>query len=68
MATNPTALLIIRAQFERDTEVPLRVYVRSTNDVSAGFEKSFILSDADKVLEVIRDWLTRLQDLAEAGV
>jgi hypothetical protein len=57
MAEERTAVLIIRAWLEPHPSVPLRANVRTTTNVEAGFEHTLNLTDADGVVEAVRNWL-----------
>jgi len=57
MATERTALLIIRAWHESDSALPLRATIRFTGDITTGFQPGVSFSDAAGVLEVVRTWL-----------
>ena len=57
MTSDRTALLLIRAWVEQGSSSPLRADVRQTADVSAGFERSSTLTDAEGVTDIVRAWL-----------
>jgi hypothetical protein len=59
MINDTTALLIVRVAI--DGALPLRIHVRHTADVSAGFEGPFDLADADAAVELVRAWLLGIQ-------
>lgn len=59
-----TGLLIIRAWIEQGSPEPLRVQVRLTTDVSAGFDRTLTLSRADEVGATVQAWLA---DILVAG-
>jgi hypothetical protein len=61
MTDDRTAVLIIRAWVEQHPTSPLRATVRRTTDVSAGFESTEQLADADAVAQVVRMWLRDVQ-------
>ncbi len=61
MATERTAVLIIRAWVEPHPSSPLRANIRSTTDVAAGFESTLNLADADAVAQVVRTWLREVE-------
>lgn len=58
----PTALLIIRAWIEHGSLMPLRVYIRETDDVSLGFARTSTVVDIDAALEIVRGWLEEVLD------
>ncbi|RJQ13205.1 MAG: hypothetical protein C4558_00230 [Dehalococcoidia bacterium] len=61
MAKDRTSLLIIRAWIEAHPTSPLRVTIRSTTDVDAGFDSTVSLADGEAVLTVVRSWLEDIQ-------
>jgi len=58
MPTDRTGLLIIRAWIEEGSEEPLRVQVRSVDDVSAGVERTQTLARVEEVVAAVQAWLT----------
>ena len=64
MFRDPTALLVIRVSVERGSLLPLRAYIRETNDVSLGFERLSTVADVEAVLGIVRAWL---ESVLEAG-
>ncbi|MDP8937630.1 MAG: hypothetical protein M3O23_07875 [Actinomycetota bacterium] len=67
MASDRTGLLIIRAWLEEGSEEPLRAQIRLTSDVSAGFERTLTLAQADAVCLTVREWLAEIMAEVEAG-
>lgn len=67
MASDRTALLIIRAWTEEGSSDPLRAQIRFTKDVSCGFERTLTLAQADAVCATVREWLAEIVADAEAG-
>jgi hypothetical protein len=63
--TTRTGLLIIRAWVEPGSTSPLRAQIRSTTDVSQGFEHSLTVAQAEATMEAVRAWLSEM--LAGAG-
>jgi hypothetical protein len=63
MSPYRSGLLIIRTWFERGSSKPLRAHIRSTTDVSNGFEQEVTSRDAASASEVVKTWL----DEAEAA-
>jgi hypothetical protein len=61
-----TALLIIRVVVERGSLVPLRAYLRETDDVSLGFEHLSTVSDVEAALGIVREWMERALELGSA--
>ena len=59
MASYRTGLLIIRAWLEEESEKPLRADVRSTADVSKGFDSARTVTDADAVAAIVQTWLAQ---------
>lgn len=55
-----TGLMVIRAWIEKGSARPLRAEVRHTSDVSTGFDAGATLTEPDKVLAEVRDFLTTL--------
>ena len=58
--TARTGLLIIRAWVEEGSSNPLRAAVRATTDVSAGFDRTMTLAQADEVGATVQDWLVEM--------
>ena len=61
MAPDRTAVLIIRAWAELHPTTPLRINIRRSTNVAAGFESMLTFTDADEVIKVVRAWLDDLQ-------
>lgn len=57
MPTDATALMIIRAWTEEGSAKPLRVQIRLTSDVSAGFEKDLTFAGSEEVCAAVDAWL-----------
>jgi hypothetical protein len=49
--------MVIRAWVEEGSSDPLRVQIRLTRDVSAGFEQSLAFADSDDVSKAVGAWL-----------
>ena len=64
MLRSPTALFVMRAWVERGSLMPLRVYMRRSDDVSLGFDGTSTVVDIDAALEIVRGWLEKV---SEAG-
>ncbi len=60
MASDRTALLIIRAWMEEGSPEPLRAQIRLTSDVSSGFERTLTLAQADEVCATVKAWLAEV--------
>lgn len=60
-----TGLLIIRAWIEQGSSEPLRVQIRLTTDVSAGFDRTLMLTRADEVYAAVQAWLADILDAGE---
>ena len=60
MPQETLGLLVIRARLEEGSPTPLRAEVRITKDVSAGFDRVLNLSNADAVIEILREWLQHI--------
>src|SRR5687767_3441329 len=52
-----TGLLIIRAWVEKASAKPLRAYIRSTTDVSQGFENEVTVVDVASAHAAVETWL-----------
>ena len=57
MTLYKTGLLIIRAWVERDSGKPLRAHLRTTTDVSKGFDREFTVSDLPAATAAVEKWL-----------
>ena len=57
MPLNRTGLLIIRAWVERASTKPLRAHIRTTTDVSQGFENELTVADVASANAVVETWL-----------
>ena len=60
MASDRTALLIIRAWTEEGSSEPLRAHIRLTSDVSSGIDRTLTLAQADAVCATVREWLAEV--------
>ena len=49
--------MIITTWFERGSSRPLRARIRSTTNVSNGFERDETTADSDTASEVVKTWL-----------
>ena len=65
--TDRTGLFIIRAWIEAGSVQPLRAQIRLTTDVSAGFERTLTLSEADEVCATVREWLADIMGEGETS-
>jgi len=61
-ANSRTALLLIRMRVEVGSAMPLRIHIRTTSDVSRGFERSSTFADIDEALDTIRAWFVDVHD------
>lgn len=52
--------MVIRAWIEKGSTKPLRAEVRHTRDVSTGFDAESTLTEPDRVVAEVRDFLTNL--------
>jgi len=52
-----TGLLIIRAWVEKTSSKPLRAHIRTTTDVSKGFESELTVADVASANAVVETWL-----------
>jgi hypothetical protein len=66
--TERTGLLIIRAWTEPGSSEPLRVQVRLSTDVSAGFARTLTLAGAEAVCATVQEWLADIQRGTERPV
>ena len=57
MPSDRTGLMIIRAWTEPGSTEPLRAQLRLTTDVSAGIERTLILSQSEAVCAAVNEWL-----------
>ena len=55
-----TGLLIIRAWLEPGSSSPLRVYIRSTTDISQGFDHTLTVVQEEATIEVVQAWLSEM--------
>jgi hypothetical protein len=53
-----TGLLIIRAWVEPGSSSPLRIQLRITTDVSAGFDSSLTVTQEEAVIAAVQTWLS----------
>jgi hypothetical protein len=51
-------LLIIRAWVEPGSSSPLRAQIRSTTDVSQGFEHTMTVAQEEATIEAVQAWLS----------
>lgn len=47
----------IRVWLEEGSSEPLRVQVNLTTDVSAGFERTLVLTQAPALVEAVEEWV-----------
>ncbi len=52
-----TALFLLRVRVEAGSNPPLRAFMRTTSDVSHGFESSSTLVDVEEAVTMLRRWL-----------
>jgi hypothetical protein len=57
MTIYKTGLLIIRAWIERDSGKPLRAHLRTTTDVSKGFDREVTVADVPAATAEVEKWL-----------
>jgi uncharacterized protein YrrD len=57
MALYSTGLLIIRAWVEKGSRKPLRAHIRTTTDVSKGFETELTVADVPSTSAKVESWL-----------
>lgn len=57
---DPVALLVLRVWLEHGSRLPLRAYVRKTNDVALGFDAPSTLTDVEAAVDEVRTWLESL--------
>jgi hypothetical protein len=55
-----SGLLVIRAWVEPGSPSPLRAQIRSTTDVSRGFENSATVAQEDAAVEAVQAWLSEM--------
>lgn len=60
-----TGLLIIRVWFEDGSAQPLRAQLRTSSDVTVGFERTVTLARPDAVCAAVREWLDEVMANAE---
>ena len=65
MASDHTALVIIRAWIEPGSSEPLRAHIRLSTDVSAGIERTLMLARPEAVCAIVQDWLAEIVSHAE---
>lgn len=56
----PTGLMVIRVWIEEGSPKPLRAVIRQTSDVSSGFTSATTLSEADRVLDEVKEFLSKV--------
>jgi hypothetical protein len=61
MPRTSTGLLTIRIWHEPGSTDPLRVHVRSTSDVSEGFQHDLNFANAEAVGVAVQEWLRDFQ-------
>jgi hypothetical protein len=61
MPRTSTGLLTIRIWHEPGSSEPLRVHVRSTSDVSDGFQHEVNFANAEAVCAAVQEWLDDFQ-------
>jgi uncharacterized protein YrrD len=52
-----TGLLLIRAWVEKGSPKPLRAHIRTTTDVSKGFESELMVADVPSTVTTVETWL-----------
>lgn len=57
MTDRRSALLIVRAWVERGATLPLRAYIRLTQDVSNGFDRTTTVTSPEAGAAVVKGWL-----------
>jgi hypothetical protein len=58
-----TGLLVVRAWIEAGSSSPLRVNMRSTTEVSEGFQREANFADAAAAGVALRVWLEALEEV-----
>ena len=53
-------LFLIRAWIEPGSSSPLRAQIRSTADVSQGFEQRLTVAEKEAVVAAVQDWLSEM--------
>jgi len=61
MASERTAVLIIRAWVEPHPAAPLRANIRRTTDLTGGFQSTLNLTDSDVIAGIVQEWLREVQ-------
>jgi hypothetical protein len=64
---DPVALLVLRVWLEHGSRLPLRAYIRKTNDVSVGFNAPSTLTDVEAAVDEVRSWLEGLLEAPADG-
>ena len=60
MAGDRAGLMIIRAWVEHGSSEPLRVRIRLSTDVAAGWQRTLTLVRADDVGAAVQEWLAAM--------
>lgn len=60
MASERTALLIIRAWIEEGSSEPLRAHIRISDDVAEGFGRELTLARPELVCAEVGHWLEQM--------
>ena len=60
--SDDVGLLIIRAWIEEGSSEPLRVQIRVTNDVTAGFERTLTFTQPEEVAATVQAWLIEMSN------
>ena len=67
MSLDRSGLMIIRIWFEPGSSKPLRVRMRTSSDVSTGFDREITVADAASASEVLKAWLDEAEARAESA-
>jgi uncharacterized protein YrrD len=62
-----TGLLVIRAWVEKASSKPLRAHIRTTTDVSKGFESELTVADAPSASATVETWLGDVLAAGQVG-
>jgi hypothetical protein len=57
MPVYSTGLLLIRAWVEKGSRNPLRAHIRTTTDISKGFEHELTVTDVPEASATVESWL-----------
>jgi hypothetical protein len=60
VTTSRVGLFLIRAWVEPESSSPLRAHIRSTTNVSQGFEQALTVADKEAVVAAVQAWLSEM--------